>query len=135
MTLKPHPHSPVARPAVGSAPSLPAAAEGHPSAVEVLAELDAIATEITAKPYIAWSFRGELEEVLMRVSTAVQRCYSDGPRPIDDIAIILVTALQHLAGPEKPQGKWLALSIFLLRNIREDLQRARELELMERATV
>ena len=105
-----------------------------PTAVEVLAELDRIATEITAKPYLAFAYREDLEQVLTHVSTAVQRCYTDGPRPIDDIAIMLVTALQHIAGPEKPDGKWLALSVFLLRSVREDLQKARELELMERAT-
>lgn len=102
--------------------------------VTILVELEAIATEIIAKPYLAWSFRGELEQVLMRVSAAVGRCYTDGPRPIDDIAIMLVTALQHLAGPEKPDGEWLGLAMFLLGSVRKKLQRARELELAERAT-
>jgi hypothetical protein len=106
----------------------------RPTAVEVLAELDRAATEIIAKPYLAFAYREDLEQILMRVSTVVQRCYTDGPRPIDDIAIMMVTALQHVAGPDKPEGKWLALSVFLHRCVREDLQKARELELMERAT-
>jgi hypothetical protein len=106
----------------------------HPTAVEVLTELDTAATEIIAKPYLAFAYREDLERILIRVSIAVQRCYTDGPRPIDDIAVMMVTALQHVAGPEKPEGKWLALSVFLHRYVREDLQKARELELMERAT-
>lgn len=104
-----------------------------PTVVSVLAELDAIATAMTAKPYIAFSFRGELEQLLIRVSAVVGRpC--EGERVIDDFAIMLVTALQVLAAPEKPKGKWLALAVYLLRCVREDLQRARELELAERAT-
>jgi hypothetical protein len=106
----------------------------HPTAVEVLTELDRIAGEVIAKWYIAFAYREDLEQILVHVSHAVQRCYTDGPRPIDDVAIMLVTALQHVAGPEKPEGKWLALSAYLHRCIREDLQKARELELMERAT-
>jgi hypothetical protein len=106
----------------------------RPTVVQILSDLDDVARGIIAKPYLAWSFRGELKDLLVHVAAAV-RMPCENERCIDDMAVMLVTALQHVAGPAKPDDKWLALSIILLRFVRKQLLQAREIELNERATV
>ncbi len=100
-----------------------------PTTTELLEDLADIGAEIVAKPHIAFGYRDRLEALRPYVAVAVARpC--DGERVIDDFAVMLVIALRQLAGPGRPEAKWLQLAAHLLPPVQEDLKRALDLDLL-----